>query len=126
MEAENENETPKKPRKITGNSSRDNLQPRWKKGESGNPAGYPKGKPHRATIAKKWLAAMEKGQAFDGKEYNLTQEELITIAIITKAKAGDVNAYRELLNSAYGAPKQEIENNVTVTPPLFPDLKHDV
>ena len=35
------------------------IAPRWKKGESGNPNGKPKGVKNRSTIAKKWLEVSE-------------------------------------------------------------------
>ena len=39
----------------------ENIKPfEFKKGQSGNPAGRPKGSKNRSTIAKKWLETMEK------------------------------------------------------------------
>jgi len=32
----------------------------------------------------------------------LSQEDIITLALIHKAKKGDVNAYKALMDSAYG------------------------
>lgn len=40
----------------------------------------------------------------------LSTEEVATIMIAGAAMGGDVNAYKALMDSAYGAPKQEIEN----------------
>ena len=86
-----------------------NLRPAWGKGESGNPTGRPKGALGRATIARYWLEAKTKEtNELTGEDEALSQEDLITLAIIKKAKAGDVQAYRELLNSAYGQATQPI------------------
>lgn len=87
-----------------------NLRPAWSKGESGNPNGRPKGALGRATIARRWLEANTLyNNELTGEEELLSQEDIITLAIIRKAKAGDVNAYKELLNSAYGQATQPIE-----------------
>jgi hypothetical protein len=39
----------------------------------------------------------------------LTQEDIITLQQIHKARKGDTNAYKAVMDSAYGAPKQDIE-----------------
>lgn len=86
-----------------------NLRQPWTKGESGNPTGRPKGALGRATIARYWLEAKtNETNDLTGKDELLSQEDLITLAVIKKAKAGDVQAYRELLNSAYGQATQPI------------------
>jgi hypothetical protein len=36
----------------------------------------------------------------------LSNEDIITLALINKAKKGDLNAYKALMDSAYGAVKQ--------------------
>ena len=89
--------------------SRANLKSPWAKGESGNPSGRPKGALGRATIARYWLEAKtNETNELTGEDELLSQEDLITLAVIKKAKAGDVQAYRELLNSAYGQATQPI------------------
>jgi len=89
--------------------SRANLKSPWTKGESGNPSGRPKGALGRATIARYWLEAKtNETNDLTGDTELLSQEDLITLAVIKKAKAGDVQAYRELLNSAYGQATQPI------------------
>jgi hypothetical protein len=89
--------------------SLENLRPAWTKGESGNPSGRPKGALGRATIARYWLEAKtNETNDLTGNDELLSQEDLITLAVIKKAKAGDVQAYRELLNSAYGQATQPI------------------
>lgn len=84
-------------------SSLDNLKPAWKKGESGNPNGRPKGSRNRSTIAKQWLEVSQKiKNPITGKEEDLEQQDIMTLALIKKARNGDVSAYKELMDSAYG------------------------
>jgi len=93
----------------------DNLKP-FKKGVSGNPKGYPKGVPNRSTIARKWLElTMNENNPLTNKIENLTQEDIITLKQIEKAKDGDSNAYKLLMDSTYGMPQQQTEVNSTVT-----------
>lgn len=90
------------------------------KGESGNPKGKPKGSRNRSTIAREMLALMSKQKnPITGEDEELTHEEIITLAQVSKAmKDQDTNAYKALMDSAYGAPKQEIDQNVTeIKPP---------
>jgi len=54
----------------------------------------------------------------------MSQEDLMTLALIKKAREGDVNAYKALMDSGYGAPVQQIEQtNIEI--PLFPDVQED-
>lgn len=79
------------------------IQPRWQKGESGNPAGRPKGALSRSTIAKKWLEVNQNlKNPITGANEQLSQEDLMTLAQIKKAREGDTQAYKALLDSAYG------------------------
>ena len=50
---------------------------------------------------------------------------MITLALIHKAKKGNVNAYKALLDSAYGVVKQSIEVTEGETP-IFKQLDIDV
>ena len=43
----------------------------------------------------------------------MSQEDLMTLALIKKAREGDVNAYKALMDSGYGAPVQQIEQTNT-------------
>jgi Arc/MetJ-type ribon-helix-helix transcriptional regulator len=80
----------------------DNLNP-FQKGESGNPAGRPKGAKNRSTIVRELL--------------ELDENELkMHLAQIKKAiEKEDTNAYKAVLDSAYGAPKQTTDTNVSVS-----------
>ena len=55
----------------------------------------------------------------------LSQEDIITLALIHKAKKGNVNAYKALMDSAYGGVKQNIEITETEQP-IFKQLDIDV
>ena len=103
----------------------DNLRPAWEKGESGNPAGRPKGSKNRSTIARRWLEVNQSlKNPITGESETMSQEDLMTLALIKKAREGDVNAYKALMDSGYGAPVQQIEQtNIEI--PLFPDVQED-
>lgn len=83
----------------------------FKKGEVSNPAGRPIGSKNRSTIARKWLSVEQKGtNPLTGENETLSQEDMITLALVKKARAGDVNAYKALMDSGFGAPTQVTEN----------------
>lgn len=110
--------------------SRDNIKDhQFKKGESGNPNGRPKGSLNRSTIVKRWLETLEKAKnPITGHEESMSQEDIITLALIKKARKGDTQAYKALMDSGYGAPKQTVDNiNMDVTPPKieFTDTASD-
>jgi hypothetical protein len=78
-----------------------NLTP-FKKGEVANPTGRPKGKRNRSTILKELLD-------MNDQELRMHQAQ-IEKAIELK----DTNAYKAVLDSAYGAPVQQIDNDITI------------
>mgnify|MGYP003628155712 FL=1 len=72
--------------------------------------GRPKGSLNRATIAKRWLNTIENVKnPVTGEDEFLSEEDIITLSIIRKARKGDVQAYKALMDSAYGAPKDTID-----------------
>jgi|TARA_R100001163_G_scaffold17918_2_gene15897 hypothetical protein len=83
----------------------------FKKGESGNPSGRPKGSLNRSTIAKKWLEVLSQEELEDGQVKWLSNEEAMTLSLIKKARNGDVNAYKALMDSAYGTAKDTVDIN---------------
>ena len=94
----------------------------FEKGESGNPNGRPKGVKNRSTIAKQWLEVNQKlKNPLTGNEETMSQEDLMTLALIKKAREGDVAAYKALMDSGYGSPVQQIEQT-NIEQPLFPDV----
>jgi len=89
-----------------------NLNP-FQKGESGNPSGRPKGSKNRSTIARHWLEVNQNlKNPLTGVEETMSQEDLMTLALIKKAREGDVNAYKALMDSGYGAPLQQIDQSI--------------
>ena len=104
-------------------SKEDNLKPAWQKGESGNPKGRPIGSKNRATIAKYWLEVNQRlKNPLTGENEKMSQEDLMTLALIKKARDGDVSAYKALMDSGYGSPIQQIEQT-NIEQPLFPNVK---
>jgi hypothetical protein len=86
----------------------------FEKGESGNPSGRPKGAKNRSTIARYWLEVnQDLKNPLTGDTETMSQEDLMTLALIKKAREGDVNAYKALMDSGYGAPVQQIEQTNT-------------
>ena len=85
-------------------------------GEVRNPNGRPKGAKNRSTIARKWLEVNQSlKNPITGEQETMSQEDMITLALIKKARDGDVSAYKELMNSGYGAPLQQIDQTVEQT-----------
>jgi hypothetical protein len=94
--------------------SKEDLIP-FKKGESGNPNGRPKGSKNRSTIARRWLEVNQNlKNPLTGESETMSQEDLMTLALIKKAREGDTNAYKALMDSGYGAPVQQIDNDITI------------
>lgn len=87
---------------------------KMQKGTTLNPNGRPKGAKNRSTIARYWLEMMEKTKnPLNGKDDTVSQEDLMTLALIKKAREGDVAAYKALMDSGYGAPVQVVEQTNT-------------
>jgi hypothetical protein len=105
-------------------ANEENLIPA-QKGEVRNPTGRPKGSKNRSTIARQWLEVNQNlKNPITGENETMSQEDLMTLALIKKAREGDVNAYKALMDSGYGAPVQQIEQtNIEI--PLFPDVQED-
>jgi phage gp16-like protein len=89
-------------------ANEDNLKP-WKKGQSGNPSGKPKGTRNRSTIIRELLEA----KATDGEAGQIADQ--LTRALIKKAAEGDVRAFIELFDSAYGKNTDKVESKMHYT-----------
>tara|TARA_B100000780_G_C20927755_1_gene369770 strand:+ start:283 stop:501 length:219 start_codon:yes stop_codon:yes gene_type:complete len=62
---------------------------------------------NRKTIAREYLALLQKEvYPLTGIKKLLSNEDMITLALIHKAKKGDLNAYKAPMDSADGAVKQ--------------------
>ena len=105
-------------------ANEENLTP-FEKGTVPNPNGRPKGSKNRSTIARKWLEVMQDTKnPITGELEKLSQEDLITLAMIHKARKGDVGAYKQLMDSGFGMPTQQID--VTTEKPIFNGIQLDV
>ena len=92
----------------------DNLIPA-KKGEVRNPKGRTVGSRNRSTIVKYWLSVPKKGRnPITEKVETLEIQDFTTLAQIGKALKGDTNAYRELMDSAYGKIESNVKLNANV------------
>ncbi len=84
--------------------------------------GRPKGVKNRSTIARQWLEVNQNlKNPLTGENETMSQEDLMTLALIKKAREGDVAAYKALMDSGYGSPVQQIEQT-NIEQPLFPDV----
>jgi hypothetical protein len=87
--------------------------------------GRNKGSKNRSTIARRWLEVNQSlKNPLTGEQETMSQEDLMTLALIKKAREGDVTAYKALMDSGYGAPLQQIEQT-NIEQPLFPDVQTD-
>jgi len=96
--------------------SKEDLIP-YKKGQSGNPAGRPKGTKNRSTIVKEILSILVKGEnPMTGEQEWLSNEYRMTASVLLKAiEKGDVNAYNSIMDSAYGKSKDTVDLNTSET-----------
>ena len=90
-----------------------------KAGEIRNPKGRGKGVRNRATIVKEWLMVEQKFKnPLTGQEEILSQADIMTLAVINKARKGDVVAFRELMDSGFGKNQEIVKNEISVFKPL--------
>ena len=94
--------SPKKDKRLQ------NLRPPWKKGESGNPAGPPKGHVKIATQLRR-LLNMDSGEKHQLTGESLTELQVALIAAIKKSKKGDIYALNSIMDRVDGKPSQPIE-----------------
>jgi len=86
----------------------------FKKGESGNAKGYPKGVPNRSTVLRKVLAMkMTVKDPLTEKDRKTTVEEAVILGLVARAISGDVAAVREVLDTMYGTNKAQMDLDVT-------------
>jgi len=76
------------------------------KGVSGNPNGRPKGSKNRATLVRELLEIVSTFEnPLTEQSEKLSYVEQIIIAQIAEARKGNVQAFKELMDSAYGKMK---------------------
>lgn len=93
-----------------------NLIP-WQKGQSGNPAGKPKGARNRQTIVREILEMLVDEVGEDGQKTGkkIKAVEAMTRAQLIKALSGDVNSFKELMDSGFGKVVDKVETSHTFT-----------
>ncbi|WP_018622108.1 DUF5681 domain-containing protein [Spirosoma luteum] len=83
-------------------------------GQSGNPSGKKPGTKNRTTTVRELLELARGLPDHLKSEFpefeKVTYEELITLAQLNRAADGDTIAYKAVMDSAYGAPKQATEH----------------
>jgi hypothetical protein len=103
-------------KKQSNSHSQDSLGNREKIGKNNPPkhtrfsstnqplnSGRTKGSRSRSTIVREWLEATESMKnPITGESEKLTQYDIITLALIQKARKGDVQAFKELMDSSFG------------------------
>jgi len=113
-QGKNSEKTAKKQRKNSEKTAMPNpenlIGKQFKKGQSGNPKGRTKGVKNRTTTIRLWLSS----EGYDinpitGKKEKLTQEDYITLQQIKKARKGDTNSYKVLVDGLYGLPGQQTD-----------------
>jgi|TARA_R100000081_G_C4636315_1_gene75591 hypothetical protein len=83
----------------------------FKKGQSGNPKGRPKGSKNRSTILKELAELRTKGiDPVTGEEVWMTNEYRMAMAVIEKTIAkGDHQALNMILDNIYGKQKDSVD-----------------
>ena len=92
----------------------DVIKHQWRKGQSGNPNGRPKGAPNRSKIILDILSLKQKAvNPITNEEEDLNQWQLIVLSMLKKAKAGGVREAEWLSENGYGKLKESVEVNQT-------------
>jgi len=87
---------------------------RWKKGESGNPAGRPPKGQSMTDLMEKYLGGVEEGQ-------KKTRKELLVKKMGILAFDGDLNAMKLIWNYLDGMPKQTIDASISQSLAKLPE-----
>jgi hypothetical protein len=82
---------------------------RFKKGQSGNPAGRPKGSRNYRTLFREAYTAIEKDLGL-GKNPDALLVEILKRGI-KEALKGNYSFYKDIMDRLYGKPKQTIETD---------------
>ena len=82
----------------------------FKPGQSGNPAGRPKGIPNAKTRYQRILNLIEKVKnPVTGEIEEFTVAEIMDMKIMQKARSGDIKAYKEILDRLEGKAQQAVD-----------------
>jgi len=91
----------------------------WRTGESGNPAGKPKGTKHLST----WIREVMEDESFecrlrDGTMLKDVPVKVVVNVLVTRAVNGDLRAFDLLAKYGYGT-KVDIESDRTLPVPIL-------
>jgi hypothetical protein len=81
---------------------------KFKPGQSGNPAGRPKGSENFSTKFRKFIEKVADQNEITPEE---VEEQLMAIGY-KEAKAGDFRFWADIFNRVYGKPKETVEHSV--------------
>jgi hypothetical protein len=71
------------------------------------------GVPHRATVLKKWLSTeLDIENPITKETHRGSVEDDVMLALITKARTGDVSAIKEILDTMYGKITDKVQIDV--------------
>ena len=89
-------------------------------GEVRNPNGKPKGTRNRSTIVREWLEVVQRiKNPITNETEELSQADIMTLALISKARKGDVAAFKELMDSGFGKVKDVVEQHIEGLPKII-------
>ena len=89
---------------------------KFKKGESGNPKGRPKGVPNSKTRLLRLLEITQNVKnPITGEVEDFSIAERMDLAILNKALKGDIRAYQELMDRLEGKSRQTTDINQETT-----------
>lgn len=92
-------------------SAEDIKKHEFKKGESGNPKGRPKGTENSKTrLMRLFSLVQSKTNPVTGAKEEFSVLEQMDMALVAKALKGDVRAYNELMDRFEGKPEQTVKN----------------
>jgi benzoyl-CoA reductase/2-hydroxyglutaryl-CoA dehydratase subunit BcrC/BadD/HgdB len=95
----------------------------FKKGQSGNPNGRPKGIPNTKTRLLRILELTQKKKnPITGKDEAFSIAEQMDMAMIAKALKGDISAYREVIDRLEGKANQQLDITTDGEPMAAPPL----
>lgn len=84
-----------------------------------NRNGRPLGSRNRSTIVREWLSVQQKVKnPLTGTVETLDQSDMMVLALISKARKGDVAAFKELMDSSFGKIKDVVDTNISVKKPF--------
>jgi hypothetical protein len=86
------------------------VEHQFQPGESGNPAGRPKGAKNRSTVLREIYEMVIEGKDLTDAKKEMTVEQAVMHSLIKKAIAGDVPAIKEAQDTLYGKVPDKLAN----------------